>query len=137
MQGILKLARVQVFIIPLFFISKAWLRPYVLDRDFHPTLDIIVLSLPNFYEGIIGVLTISGIWFYINHKWISPGKHVDPKWIYFFSTVLAAIYVITQELKIHNLGGNNVYDPYDILFSIVGLVIGYIIVLKIQPQIRH
>ena len=30
--------------------------------------------------------------------------------------------MLTQEFKLHNLGGNNVYDPYDVVASIVGLV---------------
>ena len=29
--------------------------------------------------------------------------------------------MLTQELKFHNLGGNNVYDPWDLLFSVAGL----------------
>ena len=43
---------------------------------------------------------------------------------------MATIYVISQELKFHNLGGNNVYDPYDLIASITGLI-GTFVVIQI------
>lgn len=30
--------------------------------------------------------------------------------------------MLTQEFELHNLGGNNVYDPNDVAASIIGLV---------------
>lgn len=51
------------------------------------------------------------------------------------AVILAGIYVITQELKVHNLGGNNVFDPNDVVFSCIGLLIGYMIIIRIKPQI--
>ena len=46
------------------------------------------------------------------------------------AVVIATIYVISQELKFHNLGGNNVYDPYDLIASITGLM-GTFVVIQI------
>lgn len=135
MSDILKLARIQIFTIVLFAICKIWLRPFVLNRDFHVAFDITVLSLPNFFEGIVGVLSLTYIGLYVNSRFVQKvEKRIGEQRIYLLATLIAAIFVLTQEFKIHNLGGNNVYDPYDVLFSIIGLVVGWFIVLKLQPK---
>ena len=43
--------------------------------------------------------------------------------VYLIATFLAGVYVLSQEVKWHNLGGNNVYDPYDVVASLIGLVV--------------
>ena len=55
--------------------------------------------------------------------------------IYVIATFLAAIYVILQEFKIHNLGGRNIYDPYDVIFSVLGLIAAYLLLLFLKPRI--
>ena len=72
------------------------------------------------------ILTMMGL--YLNKK-----LKVSNEKIYISATILAAIFVITQEMKFHNLGGNNVYDPNDIIFSIVGLIVGFIIIYRMKP----
>ena len=135
MSDILKLARIQIFTIGLFVICKVWLRPFVLNGDFHVVFDIIVLSLPNFFEGIVGVLSLTYMGLYINSRFVQKvEKRIRKQRIYLLATLIAAIFVLTQEFKIHNLGGNNVYDPYDVLFSVIGLVVGLLIVLRLQPK---
>jgi hypothetical protein len=132
MKDILKLARIQIYIIILFVFGKGVLRPYILEGDFPLFMDIFVLSLPNFFEGITGVLSLTFIGLYLNHRF---NKHrLSNSIIYLLAVILATVFVLTQEFKLHNLGGNNVYDPYDVLFSIVGLGIGYLIILKLKPD---
>lgn len=132
MKDILKLARIQIYIIILFVFGKGVLRPYLLEGDFPLFMDIFVLSLPNFFEGITGVLSLTFIGLYLNHRF---NKHrLSNLMIYLLAVILATVFVLTQEFKLHNLGGNNVYDPYDVLFSIVGLCIGYLIILKLKPD---
>ena len=133
MRDILKLARVQIICIVLFFFGKAMIRPYVLKNDFPNYADIVVLSLPNFFEGVIGMMTVTMLGLYSSH---ALKISIRNKWIYFLALILASIYVITQELKIHNIGGNNVYDPNDVVFSIIGLLTGYGIILLIHPTIK-
>ncbi|WP_299675219.1 hypothetical protein [uncultured Dokdonia sp.] len=134
MNDILKLARIQLLIIILFTLFK-FIRPSVLDSDAPNLFKIILLSLPNFFEGIVGVLTLTAILLYIRSKTTRIKAQIKVTSIYFIATTLSAIYVITQELKIHNLGGNNVFDTNDLLFSVVGLLTGYLIILQIQPKI--
>ena len=52
------------------------------------------------------------------------------------ATAAAAVYVILQEFKIHNLGGENVYDPYDVVFSVIGLITAYLILHTLKPRIH-
>ena len=131
----MKLARVELVIIPIFIFFK-FIRPSVLKSTSPDFFKIALLSLPNFFEGIIGTLTLTGIGLIINDK-LSKQKQIKPKLIYVLAVVIAGIYVITQELKFHNLGGNNVYDVNDLIFSIIGLVLGFLIVLWIRPCIEN
>lgn len=133
MQDIYKLARIQIAFVILFVICKKVVRPFVLNRSFPDFADITVLSLPNFFEGVVGVLTLTGLGLYIFN---SLKIKFQLYWVYLMAVILAAIYTITQEFKIHNLGGNNIYDPYDVLFSVIGLILGYLIVLRVRPSIQ-
>ena len=133
MSDIFKLVRIQLVIIILFTFFKL-IRPSILKGDFPEWIKIVLLSLPNFFEGIIGVLTLTGFGLYINIKVFNPYKQIKSKILYIIALILAGIYVLTQEFKIHNLGGNNVFDKNDVIFSIIGLIIGYLIVLIIKPM---
>ncbi len=114
----------------VFVINKFLLRPWVLANDFPRFLKITVLSLPNFIEAIFGALLISYMLLLLRSKKIFSWPDNTVK-IYFLAAFFTAMYVITQELKIHNLGGNNVYDPFDVVASIVGLIVFLTIAIKI------
>ena len=131
MQDIRTLVRLQLTFVALFALGKHFLRPFVLERDSPTWADITVLSLPNFFEGVIGVITITALGLYFLG---SQGKDLKKEWVYFFALVVSAIYTLTQEFKLHNLGGNNVYDPYDVLFSLIGLVTGFLLLLWLRPS---
>ena len=134
MKDILKLARVQLVVLVIFVFAKL-IRPFVLKNFPTKWGDIILLSLPNFFEAIIGVVVLTSIGLVVNQRWLKNDYKLNNKTIYFVATVIAAIYVISQELKFHNLGGENVYDPFDVLFSMIGLVSAYFIVLYIKPKV--
>ena len=133
MTDIMKLARVELIIIPIFIFFK-FIRPSVLKSESPEIFKIALLSLPNFFEAIIGTLTLTGIGLVVNDK-LNKKYQIRPRLIYILAVTLAGIYVSTQELKIHNLGGNNVYDVNDLIFSFIGLIIGYWIVFRIKPII--
>jgi hypothetical protein len=134
MTDILKLARIQIVLITLFIILKR-IRPTILENNPLEWIKIALLSLPNFFEAVIGPLILTGIGLYANTRMLSKKRQVKPNMLYVVATTLSGIYVITQELKIHNLGGNNVCDKNDVLFSIAGLLIGYLILISIKPKI--
>lgn len=130
MSDILKMARVQLVVLVFFMVFKV-VRRKVLASDPHEVVEIFFLSFPNFCEGVIGVLTVTMIGLYVNRK-----LQLKNELIYLLATLLAAVYVITQELKIHNLGGNNIYDLNDVIFSIIGLVFGFFVVWRMKPKVQ-
>ena len=130
MDDLLKLARIQIQLVALFVFAK-WIRPSVLAGAGNDYLKLFLLSFPNLCEGAIGVLVLTGIGIYVNKS-----GQIKPPFVYATALVLAAVYVVTQELKFHNLGGNNVYDPNDLIFSVIGLFIGAAIVFRLQPKMK-
>ncbi|WP_350292912.1 hypothetical protein [uncultured Croceitalea sp.] len=131
LMDIMKLARIELVIIPIFIFFK-YIRPGVLKSKAPEFFKITLLSLPNFFEAIIGVLTLTGIILLINDR---LKKHqIKPKILYIIAVALAAAYVILQELNIINIRTNTTFDSNDIIFSILGLIFGYWIIQYIKPQ---
>lgn len=135
MGDILKLARIQILFIVLFAFFK-FIRPPVLKSNAFDWIKIALLSLPNFFEGVIGVLTLTAMLLYLNSRFLTKKQQAKESLIYGIALILAGIYVITQEFKIHNLGGENVYDKNDVIFSIIGLTVGYLIIVIYKPRIN-
>lgn len=103
----------------LFILNKFSLRPWILKNDVPEIFRIITLSFPNLIETIMGTVVVTGIVFQIKTYFKSKIRDIS---VYIISVTIAAIYVISQELKYHNLGGNNVYDTNDLIASILGLI---------------
>lgn len=133
MRDILKLARIQIVFVLLFILLKI-IRPSILNSNSPELFKTISLSLPNFFEAVIGTLIITGIGLYLNMKLLNK-KRINLTIIYILAPIIAAVYVLTQELKIHNLGGENVFDKNDMLFSVIGLLVSFLLVLWIKPKI--
>ncbi len=136
MKDLIKLARVQLIVLVPFIFFKAT-RPFVLKNDYPEFAKTFVLSFPNFCEGVIGVMTVTMISLVVYHKWFASKFPIPENYIYLIATVLSAIYVLLQEFKIHNLGGNNVFDPYDVVFSVIGLTVGFLVLIKIRPSLKN
>ncbi|WP_299833515.1 hypothetical protein [uncultured Tenacibaculum sp.] len=129
MNDIRKLIRIQIGVLLLFIVFKI-VRSKILSSE-NNFIQVIGLSLPNLFEGILGVLILTALGLTLTRN-----KNIKHNYIYILAIIFAAIYVITQEFKIHNLGGKNVYDSNDVLFSLIGLFIGTIIVFIIKPKIE-
>jgi uncharacterized membrane protein len=106
----------------LFLMNKVYLRPWILENEVLGLPLIVTNSLPNFLEAIIGTLILTGILLQIYHSFIREKRKIKVVYLHILAVLIASIYVIAQELKFHNLGGNNIYDPYDLLASFVGLI---------------
>jgi hypothetical protein len=104
----------------------------VVDQGYGGILKVIAFSLPNFFEAIAGSILVFLILFFINDALAQRKSKLAQSrtTLYLLTFVLAGIYVILQEFKIHNLGGENIYDPYDVLFSVIGLFVGLGILFK-------
>ena len=108
-----------------FILNKTILKPWVFAHDLPSFMVILVNSFPNFAEAILGTLVLAGMAMVLKDRQPKHFGHLKDGTLYLIVSILAGIYVISQELKFHNLGGNNVYDPYDVVASILGLLLVY------------
>jgi len=106
----------------LFFLNKFQFRPWVLTNQTPYFLKVLVWSFPNFAEAVLGSTLITALLSILKIKWFPNAKSLKEPYIYLLSILLAGIFVLTQEVKWHNLGGRNVYDPNDFIASILGLL---------------
>jgi len=106
----------------IFMLNKLYVRKWILENDLPEYLLIVSYSIPNLIEAIIVTLLLTGILLQVRQYFNKKFGLIKTNYIHIIASSLAAVYVITQELKFHNLGGNNVYDPNDLWASIVGLV---------------
>jgi|TARA_R110001599_G_scaffold69410_2_gene195223 uncharacterized membrane protein YdcZ (DUF606 family) len=111
----------------MFFLLKLWFRPWIREQEGLALLKTISNSLPNFIEAYVGVFCISGLFLLAKIKNYSWAGNLSDRWIYVISTIVGAIFVITQEMRFHNLGGRNIYDPNDVIASIIGLVFVFVL----------
>ena len=106
----------------IFILNKFYLRPWILEHDVPDIFLIVTYSIPNLIEAIIGTLILTGILLQVRQYFHKQLGAIKVTYIHILAVSIASIYVISQELKFHNLGGNNVYDPYDLVASVIGLV---------------
>lgn len=134
MNDIRKTSRIILLVGVVFACNKFLIRPYVLANDFPETINVFVLSLPNLCEAVIGALLLTNIGLFLRHKYLKAYKGLKEYHVYLIAVAAATIYVSLQELKIHNLGGRNVYDPFDLLFSIIGIAVAYGLLVYLKPR---
>ncbi|WP_350286102.1 hypothetical protein [uncultured Croceitalea sp.] len=134
MKDIIRLTKIQFALIIVFVIFKL-IRPPVLQSSAPEWVKIALLSLPNFFEALIGVLVLTGMGLYLNLRVFNERRRIRKHVLYAIVPIIGGVYVITQELKIHNLGGNNVYDSNDVIFSVIGLLTGYLFLLLTKPNV--
>ncbi|MDY8137357.1 hypothetical protein [Aquimarina sp. 2201CG5-10] len=136
MKDLSKLMRIEILIILLFVFFK-FIRKPIIQGNYPDYLKTFLFSFPNLCEAIIGTFTLTAIGLILNKKWRKPASQLKEQTIYLLAVILAGIYVITQEFKLHNLGGKNIYDPMDVLFSIIGLIIAYVWIIRISPKYKE
>jgi hypothetical protein len=115
-------------LILIFILNKLYFRPWLNKIETPDILIVITYSIPNFIEAMVGTLIITGILFQLREYFNSRFGSLKDTLIHILALSFASAYVISQELKFHNFGGNNVYDPYDIVGSVIGLVATFILI---------
>ena len=113
----------------IFILNKFYLRPWVIKNELSTFFQIVVFSIPNLIEAILGTLVLTGVLLQLR-QYFDQLKNIKDPTIYLIAVGISSLYVISQELKFHNLGGNNVYDPYDLIASIIGLLMTFAIMKK-------
>lgn len=114
----------------LFILNKIFLRPLIIKNEITGFALILSNSIPNFFEAVMGTLMLTAILYATRLSFLDKAKILKDSNIHIVAVVLASMYVISQELKFHNLGGNNIYDPNDLIASIIGLIGTFIIIEK-------
>lgn len=109
----------------VFILNKLYFRPWILENELSGIALTITNSIPNLLEAIIGTLFLTRILIQIKQSFIKKTIKVKDIFLHILAVVIASIYVISQEIKFHNLGGNNVYDTYDLLASFIGLIVTF------------
>ncbi len=132
-HDVIGLFRIQLLLTVLFIFFK-FIRPSVLAGSYPDLFKIILLSLPNFFESIIGLITLTGIALVANDS-IHVKWQLKPNVIYVVCMIVSGIYVLAQELDIINLRKNDTMDINDVIFSIIGLLAGYTIIVLRRPRI--
>jgi len=107
----------------IFLVHRYLIRPWIIIQDDYGWLLVIMNSLPNFLEGIVGTMLIAGIGLSIRVASRPNDLQVDSTAFFHVSTLIAAVYVVSQETNLLNVTRPNVYDPFDLLASLIGLVI--------------
>ncbi len=100
------------------------------NGDLSKTQEIISYSIPNFFEAILGTSLLVLILLTLKFNNVKFLREANDANLKLLGIGLSTTYVITQELKFHNLGGNNIYDFNDLIASIIGLVFISFIILK-------
>ncbi len=135
MKDIMKLARIELVIIPIFIFFK-YIRPTVLNSASPEFLKITLLSLPNFFQAVIGTLTLTEVGLIINDR-LNKKYQIKTKLIYQLAVLLTGILVVSQEMNIINIRTNATMDPNDLIFSAIGLIVGFWIILAVRPRIHN
>lgn len=113
--------RVFVLTFMLFIGNKFILRPWILENTDYAVIHGAVYSLPNFCEAVMGVIILTNLAIFVRSA-VKTLSAISNPMIYNTATLTALFYVTTQEYGLHSLGGNNTFDPIDMLASILGLV---------------
>jgi len=112
----------------IFVQNKLYIRKWIIDNESPDFLLIVTYSIPNLIEAIIVTLILTGVLLQLREYFNKQLGSIKTVYIHVIASILAAVYVITQELKFLNLGGNNVYDPNDLLASLIGLIGTFLII---------
>lgn len=126
--------RLMAGVVVAYLLNKFALRPFVVRNEISGWISTFTFSWPNLCEAVCGTILLTNLALIANAALLTEPRRLKMLTIYIVTTLLAASYVILQELKIHNLGGRNVYDFNDVLFSIAGLALTFGYLLVKQPK---
>jgi hypothetical protein len=83
---------------------------------------VLVNSLPNLIEAIVGTVLLSGMLFTLRDHSNRAILQVEDSKLYLAVLIIAGICTVTQELNWVNHRPNNVIDPFDFIASLMGLI---------------
>jgi len=124
------LVRIYVGSLVFFVLNKLLLRPLVADRPVPAWMDVVLYSSPNLIEAVMGMTTVAVLLLLARERLGRRWAQASDAAVYAATAFLAGTYVLTQEFKLHDLGGRNVYDPLDAVASCVGVGLMWLLFLR-------
>jgi hypothetical protein len=113
-----------------FLLNRHIVRPWVIESVVNGPLTVVVNSLPNLVEAMLGTIIIAGILLDIWRRVAGPRIYSDCTTIYAVATVIAGLFVISSEVNWIRFRGPNVYDPKDLAASVLGLFLIYFLLAR-------
>ena len=113
-----------------FLLNLHIVRPWVLENAVNGPVTVVVNSLPNLVEAIVGTITIAGFLLDIRQRVAGPRFYSDSTTVYAVATVIAGLFVILSEVNWIRFRGPNVYDPNDLVASVLGLFLIYFLLVR-------
>ena len=132
MNSLRPLLIVQMIVISIFIVLKQF-RVDLVQAFPNPVFEIFLYSFPNFAEGVVGVLMLAGLLTMAVWNVAVVERVLTFPRLCACALLGGGTYVILQELGFHELGGAQVYDPYDVAFSIAGLLAGLGVFVWVRP----
>ncbi len=71
----------------------------------------------------MGSITLGGLGLWFKNRRGKWSPEHETATFFNWVTIVAALYVVTQELNWYTVTRENVYDPYDVIASILGLIV--------------
>jgi len=107
----------------VFVANRFVLRPWVVERGGPEGALVVVFSVPNFVEAVMGTLVLTALGLLARARYPDRLGRVSEETVQVGASALAGTYVVSQELGLHDLGGANVVDPWDVGASLLGLIV--------------
>jgi hypothetical protein len=106
-----------------YLLNRHFIRPLVTQDNISGAFIVIINSLPNFVEAIVGTVLLTGMLFSLReYSNLAIFKMEDSK-LFLVVFIIALIYSFLQELNWFNHRIDNVVDPFDFIASLTGLII--------------
>ncbi len=128
LRGYVRALFVAAFVV--FVLNKFLVRPLFELRELPELVTVVSYSLPNFCEAVMGLTVTSGLIAWVHRRGLAPLQAMGNIARQMLASVLATTYVLTQEVGFHDLGGNNVYDPNDVVASVLGIALMSVLFLR-------
>ena len=113
-----------------FLLNRHIVRPWILENAVTWPVTVVVYSLPNLVEAILGTITIAGILLDIRLRVAGTVSYSDCTTVYAIATVIAGLFVIASEVNLIRFRGPNIYDLYDLVASVLGLFLVYFLLTR-------
>jgi len=109
------------------------LRPDLAQAFPGVTFEVILYSFLNFAEGLVGFLCLAMLLTMASHEGGTASRLLTLPRVCVLAFLGAGSYVVSLEVGLHNPGGDQIYDLYDVYFSIAGVVTGLVAFLRQKP----